>query len=351
MLKLRRWYWLCFVCLLGCEPSELIMNPMVDRWCGERPCSWEVEGKIKRVGTWHTHDFAVEFVSDQATLSQVNEAVDANDTDCFSFSMLADVDSRARVFLELDFLNDGSAEFSQRLPPGSWARRTFLIRTPSWYEGVRFIIRKDGPGHVVLAELRARPDSACTGPAVVLKDRPAGAACNQDDDCQGGRCAERSCSFCRDDSECASDEICALVGYRGTLVEQCTKPHRSKLGKACSRSDECESSVCCEGLCSQCCPGQAACPDDVACERGQLATGDNPSFARNVPFQCGPGMFREPRGAPCTAHQDCHNVRCEGTLTGCDDLGCKDVDADAGIDAPNCESLCPKVIVTPGTCS
>src|SRR5262245_38289347 len=99
MLKLRPWYWLCLVCLLGCEPTELIMNPMVDRWCGERPCSWEVEGKIKRVGTWHTHDFAVEFVSDHATLSQVNEAVDANDTDCFSFSMLADVDSRARVFL------------------------------------------------------------------------------------------------------------------------------------------------------------------------------------------------------------------------------------------------------------
>ena len=55
MLTLRNacWLWLFFA--FGCESPDLITNPMIDRWCGERPCGWEVAGKIERVGTWHTH--------------------------------------------------------------------------------------------------------------------------------------------------------------------------------------------------------------------------------------------------------------------------------------------------------
>ena len=91
---------------VGCDPTELISNAPIDRWCGERPCNWEVKGEIKRVGTWHPRDYAVQFVSDDAQISQLNEFVATGD-DCYDFTMLAKVERGTRLFLELDFLDDG----------------------------------------------------------------------------------------------------------------------------------------------------------------------------------------------------------------------------------------------------
>lgn len=172
--------------MAGCGDGDLVTNPNVQRWCDERPCGWAVEGEIERVGTWHTHDFGVSLVSDDARLSQLNATASSHGgARCFEFTMVADVDAEALVYLELDFYDDGAVDFSQRLPPSEFELLRFLITAPLTYEKVRFILRKTGPGRAVLAELSAQTSYDCSAPPVVLA-RPDGAPC--DGDLDGGPC-------------------------------------------------------------------------------------------------------------------------------------------------------------------
>ena len=92
------------IAVIGCGgPEDLIKNPDIDVWCGDQPCGWEVAGRIERVGTWHSHDYAVSFASEDARLHQANH--DANDSiRCMSFSMIAKVSQGTRAFVELNFL-------------------------------------------------------------------------------------------------------------------------------------------------------------------------------------------------------------------------------------------------------
>jgi hypothetical protein len=347
MLKLEYLCWPLLLAAVGCEAGDLISNPMTDRWCGDRPCSWEVEGQIARVSTWHSHDFAVALLSDQAKLSQLNASVSAKKTECYSFSLIADVAAQARVFLELDFLDDGVVEFSQRLPPSRWELRTFLIKTPSWYEGVRFIVRKDGPGEAALAELSAKASDACSGERVKLEHRPDGVSCEQDTDCEHARCAHGACSFCHDD--CASGEICGLAPYHGELVDRCTAPHTASFGEGCSADAQCREGACCDGVCSECCPGTHECADAGACARSKLMDMVNvPQLTLTYPFQCSPGEFRSPTGATCSTDLDCRSGHCTGGGVGCDRLDCDD---DAGVRSPNCEVWCPRATVRAGSCN
>lgn len=153
--------------LLAACGSEQINNPNFQRWCDDGPCRWEHEGEIARVSSWHTHDYALSFVSDDARLSQLNATASSRDgVRCLEFSMVADVDQGTLIFLELDFFDDGTIDFSQRLPPSDFELLQFLITPPVAYERVRFIIRKAGPGRAVLAELGARTSYDCTAPPV-----------------------------------------------------------------------------------------------------------------------------------------------------------------------------------------
>jgi hypothetical protein len=186
---------------IGCEPEELISNALIDRWCGDRPCSWEVKGEIKRVGTWHPRDFAVRFVSDDAQISQHNGRVATGD-DCYDFTMLAKVDRSAHLFLELDFLDDGKVDYSKRIPESNWERRGFSIAAPTWYDGVRFILRKDGPGYAAIAQLSAELGNECTGSPIELDGRPAFAPCDEDSECASGSCNASDRCDCAEDGGC-----------------------------------------------------------------------------------------------------------------------------------------------------
>jgi hypothetical protein len=187
-------FWLC-VALLSASlaacgaDSQPSPNPMFERWCDEHPCGWEDRGEVKRVGTWHPDDYAIELISDDAEISQLRAELDSTRTTCLAFSMIAHITGDARAHLELDFLDDAEVEFSERIPRSNWQRRTFTITTPTWYRGVRFIVRKDGPGKVVVAELNVElAADDCTATPLPLRNRPDGASCDSDDQCASGRC-------------------------------------------------------------------------------------------------------------------------------------------------------------------
>ena len=334
--------------LAGCGEGDLIENPMIDRWCGDRPCAWEVSGRVERVGTWHTDDYAVELGRD-TTLSQHNAVVDADDATCLGFSMIADVSRSARLFVELDFLDDGVIDFSQQMPETHWERRTFLIATPSWYEGVRFIVRKSGSGRAVLAELRAYEAAGCKREPVKLLNRPEGAKCESDDQCGSDRCRGGRCSYCDRALHCAAGQICGLAYSSGRLAERCVRPGSAVFGQVCSSDAQCASgSVCCSGVCSQCCPGDKECENDVACERGTDATllGDI-----KLPFQCGSRAGMTPLGGPCVLAEDCQGRRCSGVEVTCAECQ-RDPDEDAGVaaDPSACQLQCSEWTFRGGMC-
>jgi hypothetical protein len=187
--------------IAGCVPTELISNPEIDRWCGDRPCLWQVQGQIRRVGTWNNDDYAVELVSDQAELSQTNAG--ASQISCIEFSMLSKIDAGTRVFVELDFNADGSAEWSQRLPASDYQPMRYVITPPTWYRGVRFIVRKDGPGHAIIAKLRALTTGDCTGAPVPLNGRPDGVSCEKASQCESVACTDGLCGTCGSRCACA----------------------------------------------------------------------------------------------------------------------------------------------------
>ena len=311
------------LCLGSCS-ADLIRNPNAERWCGDKPCDWQVEGEVERVGTWHPNDYAVSLISDDATLIQENGTVDHGDTDCFNFVMVAKIDARAKVFLELDFLADGSVEFSQRLPASDWQRRTFRVTTPDWYRKVRFIVRKEGPGLAILAELSAQTARGqCTAPPVELLDRPQGAACESDDVCaEGMGCTGGRCGACDRDEQCDSGQVCAVRDVDNARFKVCAEPGSAPLGAACDRDEPCESGVCAQGACSECatdsdCDGEQRCGEALG----------RPGNERYWPRLCAAGQQAREPGEACTHASDCESHECEGFELRCDpNLDCQDND-------------------------
>ena len=84
---------------IACGSADLITDPLIDRWCEGSPCAWETMGRTKKVGTWHKDDYAIELLSDGAQISQLNSQLDAEDSDCFAFSLIAKIEPRAHATL------------------------------------------------------------------------------------------------------------------------------------------------------------------------------------------------------------------------------------------------------------
>jgi hypothetical protein len=295
---------------LGCGSSDT-RNPEFDRWCGGLPCEWMVEGDVERVGTWHTNDYAVQLVSDDAQLEQVNGALNEYNN-CLDFGLVAKIDRGVRVFLELDFMNDGKVDFSQQLPMSDWDRLTFKITAPDWYRGVRFIVRKAGPGRAIVAELGASAGwGGCTAPPVELADRPAGAHCSSDDQCGRGACNGSVCTGCRDDGDCADDELCGLALQVGGETHACVVQYGGQFGSACSDDRQCESGVCANRACSEC--------RDDSCADGQTC---GPAISliphgKYWPNMCGPGDHNRGKGEVCTSDLDCESGECRDVGYAC----------------------------------
>jgi len=286
--------------------DDLIRDPTVERWCDSQPCEWRTEGTVSRVGSWHQYDYAVKLVSDDASVWQENATIDSNRARCFEFAMVAKVESGTRVFLELDFMADGSNELSQRLPTSDWERLTFRITTPDWYRGVRFALRKEGPGLAILAELSAESaPGKCTAPPVELVDRPDGARCTQDAECRQGQCESGVCSGCSDDADCTeADHVCGLIRVDGVERHACMEAGSSPFGVACDRDSQCESDHCEGRACSEC--SGEVCDDGRACSPARRTD----SNTRYWPRLCDPGTRARSAGELCTGGTDCASGAC-----------------------------------------
>jgi hypothetical protein len=162
---------------------------MLEVWCDTHPCGWDVDGDAKKVGTWHPDDYAIELFGVDSSLSQLRPELTAV-ARCFEFSLMARVDAGAQASFELDFLDDGELEFSAPLPESHWEVRKFKITTPTWYKGVRFIVRRTGgTGEVIVAELNVEMGvDPCTAAPLSLLHRPAGASCANESECESGSC-------------------------------------------------------------------------------------------------------------------------------------------------------------------
>jgi hypothetical protein len=275
--------------------------------------------------------------------------------------MIAKLDRKTRLFLELDFFDDGKIDFSQRIPESDWDRRSFSIAAPTWYEGVRFIVRKDGPGFAALAQLSGVSNSDCTGPPIDLGPRPQGASCERDQQCASGSCevdplcmpqdcsdelicdmcAPMVCRGCLDDAGCPKGQVCAPSAASGSTMHSCAYPSSGNFGARCDADNQCQSSVCCGGACSECC-------DDATCATGQscgLPSDWLDSYSRldvHWPELCAPGAGIRTRGELCSSDSDCASGHCANDARRCDPDPC--------LGRPSCSALCfiPRVIG--GTC-
>ena len=339
------------VLLAACEPVELIQNPRVQRWCGDRPCGWSVDsGSIERVGTWHSDDYAVGFLGDDTQLSQLNATVTDADADCFEFTMLAKVGPDTEMHLSLDFLDDGELEFHERLPESDWAPLRFLITPPTYYRGVRFIVNKRGAAYGALAQLNALIGNQCTAKPLDLRNRPAGVTCERDEQCRRGLCTQGLCAECSGDGDCAQGEVCGLGPGDDGYVHTCTPAASDEFGARCERDDECESGICCVGACSQCC--YEDCAEGLLCgypqdwyEKYGPDAQPNPAAALLVqwPMQCGAGTGAIAAGEVCTTDADCASGRCLDSRRDCEIDYC---DADSS----SCIELCFLPRVYGGVC-
>jgi hypothetical protein len=335
-----------------------IPNPKLQRWCDAHPCGWDApKDSIKRVGSWHPNDYAVELVTDDAELSHFNPDITQAQATCLSFSLVAKVDAGTRVLLELDFLNDGHVEFSTLIPTSDWELRTFTITTPTWYRGVRFIVRKDGPGRAIVAELAADMTLVgCRQPPLALLDRPDGAACDASDQCTSGICSRNVCVECNADSDCGSDQICGAVtvaepttdatharnAWPPLRTRTCVARASASFGSICTAAAQCVTGHCSDGVCSECAT-DADCPQRQHCG---LPSSIQQSLTPGWPSQCAPRLSMGAAGNPCVSDSDCHSGLCTGGSFSCAGTLC----ATNRNSDPPCLSSCSDWHVTGGTC-
>ncbi len=242
----------------GCE-GDVLKDPTFRLWCGESLCDWKIDtGTVQRVPTWHPTDYGVSFVATPSQISQES----AQGSDCMEFSAVANVDASAQVKIQVDLNLDGTIDFEAPIAETNWRPAKILIHGPKNVgEQLRFVVRKEGVGNAVLAELRLRRVDTCTGPRVTIKDLPVGARCG-------------------DGAECTSGD-------------------------------------CCLGTCSQCCPGESAggCSGQVECAvPAQLPPGLSPYVLPRFPWLCGPGTHIGLGAAACVAASDCVSNACDGAI-------------------------------------
>jgi hypothetical protein len=144
------------------EDTELTDDPTLDLWCGEQLCdSWDSEGKVRRVGTWHEGDFAVELGSRGATLSQHIERGD--EYSCVELHLHGKWSSESQLFVEIDWSDDGTVDWSAQVPASDWKNWSDTIgHSPNYHSSLRIIVRRAGTEPAILSEVRVTKVWECT---------------------------------------------------------------------------------------------------------------------------------------------------------------------------------------------
>ncbi len=134
----------------ACE-TDVIDDVGFQLWCGEQLCNWILEeGEIRKVSTWHEHDYGVELVGSPVLLSQPVQSGACG----VRVEVTSEIDEAASVWVEIDGDGDGVIDQEVVVPSSdgyrSWAWDVGVDLTD---EGVIYL-RKAGEGHAVVARLR-----------------------------------------------------------------------------------------------------------------------------------------------------------------------------------------------------
>ena len=254
----------------GCN-GDVLSDPTFHLWCGEQLCTWKTDaGSVRRVPTWHANDYGVELVDTPTQISQET----TEGSECMEFSAVADVEARAQVRIQVDFNLDGVPDFDEAIDETHWRPTKKIIHTPKGRGAhFRFIIRKEGTGRAVLAEMRLVRATSCTNPVIELKYLGIGDTCGSDAECKDGLCDTLSLPQ-------ADGGVAVLPGTCG----------------ACSAARFCANG----GVCKK--------P-----ERTELDLSPG-FFYEPRPNLCAPGEAKGAAGEPCVADIDCASSTCEGVV-------------------------------------
>ena len=134
-----------------CE-TDLIDDAGFQLWCGERLCAWDIEeGSIRKVSTWHTHDYGVDLLGSQVVLSSDARRTAAS----LLIEATSHIEESAMVWFEIDGDGDGRIDWRVRIPSSDgYVSRVWNPDVSVGYDGV-FYVRKSGEGRAVLARVRA----------------------------------------------------------------------------------------------------------------------------------------------------------------------------------------------------
>lgn len=300
----------------GCD--SILEDDGFDLWCGDELCHWDLEdGEIAKVPTWHQGDPGVALVGPSVAISQMVD-IDQSATTCIRFEAVADVDESAEVMLELDFYDDGTVDYEERIPTSRWAPISYLITTPPVYRGIRFRLRKLGNGAAALAQIAASEDDKCVQPPLDLGARPLGMSCSANDQCDSGICYGAfdplpfvsACSQCETILDCADGQICGLesqVPRWYSSYYTCVDAGSHVLGEPCADDRECATGLC-AGVCTAC-TAAADCADGESCTE---VTSEVLQFLTTRPSVCTAGGLVA-TGGFCLAGEQCASGTCTGT--------------------------------------
>ncbi len=133
-----------------CE-TDLIDDPGFQLWCGEQLCAWDLEeGEIRKVPTWHDHDYGVELVGSPVLLSQPSRG----GASCLRVEVTSKIESGAMVTVEVDA--DGGGEVDWTVPVESSERFVSRVQDVARSVSIDGVVslRKSGQGRAVVARLR-----------------------------------------------------------------------------------------------------------------------------------------------------------------------------------------------------
>ena len=143
------------VSVSGCDFSSDVLEDIgFQQWDGDQLLQWDiVEGEVRRIGTWHKHDYAVELVGASVVLTQVSDPEDTGPIEGnLRIELVADIDEAVDVTLEVDTDDDGNPELVEAVTQRDFA----FVEWGVYAEGgpVRVTITKEGAGRAVLSQLR-----------------------------------------------------------------------------------------------------------------------------------------------------------------------------------------------------